>query len=572
MYKFILIFLLIFVGTVSAEVVINEIMYNPAGNEYDFEYIELYGEGENISGWYFEGIDFIFPSDTFIEGYLVIANTLSEEGSLNDFLDRYPDVSCSFDYVGSLLNSGEAILLRDNEDEIIDIVVYDDWSDENCSLERKDINGYSSDPSNWAESFLGGSPGRENGVFVESGCDWSVEILLDDIIFEDLEFKIKPIKLNGDGKVNLSVDKWIEDSDGEIVKEYSSWFVENSVNYKTSSSYSPSLDEGDAYFIKANITNISCVDSNLSNNLVSSMIFIVEDEESIVYDSFIKILDIDKSAEFGDVVDVKLSVYRGDTSKYAVYAYVAEKDGTKVSEKVTMHFKNKFMNNSLTIPIQLDLNCDSKFDKDDYEVIVEGLDTSDDEEIEISGKSSDCGGSSSSTSSSTSSSSSSKTGKKFEYDIISKPYSVLNGEEFKTEVELENNDDEDYTIDIWSYVYKGSVSYSGEREGNMQSFILDEGEVKKIELWNIVDADNGDYKIKVKIRKNNQKTTNDITESIKVKEESFVSTITGKLVGNNFRNSSLTVYESSSYKAKELVPFLIISVLIVLVVILLIRY
>ena len=61
----------------------------------------------------------------------------------------------------------------------------------------------------------------------------------------------------------------------------------------------------------------------------------------------------------------------------------------------------------------------------------------------------------------------------FVYEIVDKEEEIELGENFRTDIELINNDDEDYDIDIWSYVYKGNKCYSGEREENKQSFVLE---------------------------------------------------------------------------------------------------
>ena len=156
---------------------------------------------------------------------------------------------------------------------------------------------------------------------------------------------------------------------------------------------------------------------------------------------------------------------------------------------------------------------------------------------------------------------------KFLYNIISKPSDVETDKSFEIEVKLENNDNEDIDIDIWSYIYRGSKSYSGDREENKQSFVLNSGEYKIVELKNkIQEASPGDYKLKIKIRKDNQKTTKDITETIEViKNEEFEeqeeSKNQEKTRGFIPNQNPLIVYESNSYKAKRLVPFFIMGLL-----------
>ena len=574
MHKLVLCFLvLILIDSVLADVVINEIMYDPEGNEYDFEYIELYGEGEDISNWYFEGIDFIFPANTQINGYLVIANTLNESGDNNDFLDRYPHINCSFEYTGTLSNDGETIILRDNSDHIIDLVTYDDWVNENHSLERVNINGYSNDPNNWEKSILGGTPGQENSVSFVSGCDWIISIIINSTVSNDPEWQIRASKLEGEGKANITIKHWVENYDGSIVKTYSDINIEDALTQSTSSKYSPSLNKGQGYFIKANITNISCSDRYTSNNYISELIFVPGEQGTYSLNSSINILDVSPdSAEFGDIVKVNINVYRGDTAKYAVYTYIENDDEKEVSEKSTMHFKNKFTNYTITVPVQLKPNCNKKYDDGEHNIIIEGLDLIDKTAIEIEGtKSSLCedSGSSSSTSSSSSS-------KGFNYNLEEKPLNIEVGKEFEIRVNLENEDIESHEIDIWSYVYRGSKSYTGNRQDNLKTVFLPAKSSKTAALKNLIEeAEPGDYKLKIKMLRDDYKTEKEITQTIEVIEniEKQIKEIEEQISNEKEKNNSqktgafipnqepLIIYESSSYKSKKLVPFFIIGLL-----------
>jgi len=552
-------------------------MYNPSGNEYDFEYLELYGQGEDISNWYFEGIGFTFPSNTTIDNYLVIANTLNDTGLDNDFLDRYPDINCSFEYTGTLSNTGETIILRDNNDNIADIITYDDSVNENHSLERIDINENSNDPNNWAESSLGGTPGQENSVSFVSGCDWMLSVIINNTVSDDPEWQIRASKLEGDGKANLTIKHWIEDYEGNTVKTYSDINVENALTQKTSSTYSPSLNKGQGYFIKANMTNISCNDKDNSNNFLSLLIFVPGEQGTYSLNSSIDILDITPdSAEFGEIVKVKINVYRGDTLKYAVYAYIENDDEKKVSEQSTMHFKDKFTNYTLTVPIQLKPNCDKDYDDGEHNIIIEGLNIIKTAEIDIEGTTSSlCEDSSSS------STSSSYSSKGFNYNLEEKPVKIEPGKEFEIKVNIENKDKKNHEMDIWSYIYRGSKCYSGHRQDNLKTIYLPAQSSKIIALNNLIeDAEPGDYKLKIKMKRDDYKTEKEITETIEVIkakteiiEEIFDEEETDYKEARLFipNQYPLVIYESNSQKAKKLVPFFIIGLLGFFSIILILR-
>ena len=107
------------------------------------------------------------------------------------------------------------------------------------------------------------------------------------------------------------------------------------------------------------------------------------------------------------------------------------------------------------------------------------------------------------------------------------------GEKFDLTVKLDNNNDVDIPIKVWSYVYRGSKSYSGDREENKQEFILKAHSLHIIELENIVeDAEPGNYKFKVVLNKNNQKTNSQITKDIIINKKS-----NEKEANNNEKNN-----------------------------------
>lgn len=97
-------------------------------------------------------------------------------------------------------------------------------------------------------------------------------------------------------------------------------------------------------------------------------------------ESEIEILDVDDAARFGQTIDVKLRVYRGDTRKYAVYAEIED-----ISKETTMHFDDKFTNYTLTVPIQIKPNCKEEYPNGRYRLVVHGLDADDSERILVSG-------------------------------------------------------------------------------------------------------------------------------------------------------------------------------------------
>ncbi|HMJ88214.1 MAG TPA: lamin tail domain-containing protein, partial [Candidatus Acidoferrum sp.] len=160
------------------ELVINEIMYHPASDNDDDEFIELYNPGTNtldVSKWRLDdGVEFTIPPGTIIppHDFFVIARNATR------LRTQYPHLTaanCLGDWEGSLRNGGERIALT-KPDEIvstngsgfvstntihiaIDEVTYRDggrwgrWSDGGgSSLELRDWRSDHRLAPNWADS------------------------------------------------------------------------------------------------------------------------------------------------------------------------------------------------------------------------------------------------------------------------------------------------------------------------------------------------------------------------------------------------------------------------------------
>jgi hypothetical protein len=122
-FIFFISFLLIF--SVSAKVIISEVMYDLNGSDDNREWIEIYsGEEVNLSGWKFyeaktnHRLNLTKGSESF-SGYAVIANNAGK------FLEDNPDFDGNlFDSTFSLANTNETIALKDASLNIIDEITY----------------------------------------------------------------------------------------------------------------------------------------------------------------------------------------------------------------------------------------------------------------------------------------------------------------------------------------------------------------------------------------------------------------------------------------------------------------
>ncbi len=170
------------VSPASADVVISELMYHPAGELPGGEYIELHntsGVLADLSDWCFGGVTFCFTGAPFIPagGWIVVADDAAA------FQSRYgfpPD----YVFVGGLDNNGERISLFDSSQTLVDEVTFLDrhpWpvtpDGLGPSLELIAPLADNSSPRNWrASSVDGGTPGAANSVTAGTPPPWIDEV------------------------------------------------------------------------------------------------------------------------------------------------------------------------------------------------------------------------------------------------------------------------------------------------------------------------------------------------------------------------------------------------------------
>ncbi|MBI2134938.1 lamin tail domain-containing protein [Candidatus Woesearchaeota archaeon] len=576
---------LIFIDATNG-MLISEIMADPVADESLNEWIELYNNESveiNVSGWLI-GDD--SENDT-LEGGLY-----NKEGTIipaygfaiitDDATRVYDNFNVSIDamrlYVddssiggSGLKNDGENLSLYDNHGNLIDRKTYNSTTD---GLSWAFVNGslHKSSPT----------PGFSNdgSAIINEGCDYAVNFILSKTLFDnssDFTFKLRASKISGT-PTNFTMKAKIEDLNGKLMKEYSPFTNESISTQRTSSEFTPNLDEGKSYILESNIT-AECDDGNSENNFDTQIITIKGkplDEKSSI--SIENVLDLgnDNQAKFGQVIRVRLSAYKGNTNKESIAVWIEDNNGRSVSKQSRTGLKSKYMNYSITIPVQIDPNCDESFDNDNYMIKSEGLDSQDEEEVRIedltdsmcdvkiieSKKSAAAG---------------------FDFDLGNFNEIVDADSKLSANIVLDNNNNEDMDMKLWSYVYRGSKSYSGEREENMKEFTLKANSLQVVELSNSLDGiEPGNYKFKVVLNKNNQKTNNEITKDIVVKigkdENNGLEDLEGKEVYGKAENKitadfadSGIVYESTTEKAKNLIPAFIILLSVILNIVLISR-
>lgn len=167
---FLIVFIVQFrnVQAAAPSVIINEIMYNPASNIDNDEFLELHNTTNapiDLNGWCFnQGVTLCFASTTVLaaHGYGVVspnaARTLATYG-----------VTTIGTYTGKLDNGGERVTLVDGSTQVVNSLEYDDvspWPTSpdggGPSLELKDPQLDNSLAASWGASLDAPTPGQEN--------------------------------------------------------------------------------------------------------------------------------------------------------------------------------------------------------------------------------------------------------------------------------------------------------------------------------------------------------------------------------------------------------------------------
>ena len=573
-----LILLFFIIVNVNAKTVINEIMYNPSGNDNNKEFVEIFSdEINNFENYTIEDLsgdkDILKLVKSFNSSYSLI---------VEDSFD-YSSIDASIYTIGNNIGNGlnndkDLIILKNTENKIVDSVNYysEFGSDGNGkSLERINFNGFSSDPRNWVESNTqDGTPGKENSIKnIDFNSITINEFLPDPLGNDDAPMpqgEFVEIYNNADDEINLN-NFYLEDKFGHKIKIDNTHALTNIIASKSyltvySNGFSGFLnnDEDEIRLFYNNIlldkVSYSSSKEDFSWSKINNNWILTNptpnknnDQGIIINKSFVKIRDFDDNANFGEIIEVKLDIYKGDSNKNAINLFI-ENDDYRISEEVNFNIFGKYVNYTINVPVQIFPNCDLKYKDGKYELKISGLEENDKKEIKVSG-----------------------TNKKLcnikenkiksddiYFELMEFPKETTPNQDIITKVRLINNSTDIQNLDLWSYIYKGKTSISGDFDENLKKIKLNPNQEVIVELKNKIDihAEPDDYKLRVKLKKESRKTADDFTTDIKIISDD--KNITNRLTNN-------IIYESSDIKARNTVPYILIITLILLILILIFR-
>jgi hypothetical protein len=204
---------------------ISEIMYHPAADREDLEFIEVTNVGSapvNLEFVRFsEGIRFTFPSTELAPGsFVVVARNHVA------FVEEYgPGITVAGEYTGALDNRGERIRLENAIGEgILDFEYRDDWRSvtdgEGFSLTiidaaNPDINAWN-DKTGWRPSAqVGGSPGADDsGAVPEPGS-----VVINEVLAHSHGGSPDWIELHNTTESTIAIGGWfLSDNESDLTK------------------------------------------------------------------------------------------------------------------------------------------------------------------------------------------------------------------------------------------------------------------------------------------------------------------------------------------------------------------
>lgn len=572
-----LLLFVLFITNASAITVINEIMYDPEGSDNNREFIEIYSDEFNdFSNYTIEDLsgskDNLILAKRENSRYFLIVE--------NDF--NYENINSTVYKAGAAIGNGlnndkDAIIFRNENDDIVDLFYYtSDWGGKNNgkSLERLNKEGFSNDKENWVESISkDGSPGQENNVINFEFNNIIINEILpnpignDDASMPEGEF----VEIYNDNDEDISLENfYLEDSAGHKIMADDSHTYDEIIKKKDylviymngfSGFLNNDEDEIELFYnnilvdkIKYSNTKEGFSWAKLSNRFVFAHPTPEKNnEEGIIIDKpFIKILEHDKKISFGDVMEIKLDIYKPDLRKNSINL-VLENDNYKISDEVNFNIYGKYVNYTINMPLQIYPNCNSRFSEGSYKLKVYGIETRDEKEVDVYGLNNKV----------CNIKENEKDEEGVKIEILKVPERLNEDDEIITKVKLTNNSTKSQEIEVWSYVYDDKKSLTGDFQENLKKIKLNPDSESIVELKNNFDGhiQEGDYKIKVRVKKEGRKTTDDFISDIKVTlNNNFSSALTGN-----------TMYESKDVKAKNLGYFIFMLSLILLILFLIFR-
>jgi len=602
MYKKILLLFLLFSTQVYANLIINEVMYQPSdGNEW----IEIYNNASfsidlslyNLSDS--NSVDAItqctlYPGTTIINSNEYALLTDQDTSLYNTTSFNGTKVCVDDNSIGNgLSNSGDSVSISNSTfNSSLDYSIIS-FTGSSYSLELVDFS------NEWKKSLIAnGTPGYKNSNVLLNVSTKNIlkitEFLADPQGYDTAAMPDGEwVELYNEGTENIDLLGFIlKDKNDNNELMITSTSIENSTTVIKPKEYKIIYRNENGKFNLNNdeFEKVRLYDSNLTlldevsyattreavswSKIDDLWILTIptpakENEQSETDQSYIKIkglqdLGSDKKAKFGQNVRVDVEIYKGDTTKNNVKFFIENNGKERISKVSDINVYNKFLKYDLTIPLQIDPNCKNDFNETDYTIKAEGLNTTTSTSIKIAGITKAlCEKIKVSL----------KETEEIAYEVLEAPEEIKFGNPSAIKIKITNKDTDEKRIEAWSYIYKGNKCISGDRESNKRLVKIPGESSVMLDLTNeLVEEASGDYKLKINIKEEERKTPEEFTLDVKIKtlakliEKEDTIPTNNKLKEENNLITGNTIYQDSNTKTKRSAVFFFTGTLILLLV------
>ena len=409
-------------------------------------------------------------------------------------------------------------------------------------------------------------------------CNISLNIETDKNLYdndESIKYNINLIYENStailtEDDLDFEIEYRVDDVFGSSVQQES---ITKNTNQKSfSKTYYDDISGDRAFLIKARLIKVNCNDTTGSDNYAEKLVVVkgAKPRDSI---EIIKVLDLyEGKARFGWDVRAEVEISK-ESDDYEDITLWIEKGSDRISSESRIRIKSPG-DYTLTVPIQIDSNCDEKLAGGNYDLVAEGLGDSDSENIRIEGISpSVCktsvsgGGDDKEDKDEKNYNDEKELEEKNEDEVIIRllnfEISKVSGEIY-CKVDLINNFQEDKTFKIYSYAYSGGKCLSqglGEDSkwrggwlGNARVVSVPAGSSAVVELRNKIEpgfnSEEYEYEPMFRVRAADVETEKKYDKTIDFDiEEHGVENINGKLTHNNNNLTDIKIVDDGDDSA-----------------------
>ncbi len=328
-------------------------------------------------------------------------------------------------------------------------------------------------------------------------CDSSLSISMNETHYVnkkqvDFSFEIAENIENKD--VPFVITYFIEEANGDVAKE------PTNTSSLSKKHWTPKIKKEYAFYtLHASIIETTCFDENINNNEAQASFLVMnqnQEDATLVIDHVY--LGTDGIAKTGDIIPIKITVYTGNLSTYAekertLRLFIKDNDDKVASETTKVTMDKSFAETTVTLPVVLKYYCSDFPDQEEQWILeLQGLSTTQKQKIPIQGINKDRCSQEEQTS---------------EYHSISLPGIAKTTDSVTGNITIHNLDTESHTYKVSSKIYRGPKAYAGDFFENQKTINLHSGEEQKITLSNTYNSlEQGTYKIKIQIQKDQQKT------------------------------------------------------------------